>query len=85
MDAVVHCWILLMAVGAGGQDRRRREVIHRVTLFYVDEFLVASTELVYLQGEFDTLTGLFDRSGIWKNIGNMVGMLCRPCHVVGNQ
>ena len=34
-------------------------------------------------GGFGTLTGLFDRVGLWTNVGNMVRMVCLPCQVSG--
>ena len=36
------------------------------TFFYVDDGLVASTDPEWLQGAFDTLTGLFDRVELCK-------------------
>ena len=36
-----------------------------------------------IKGALDTLTGVFDRVGIWKNLGKIVGMLCFPCCAVG--
>ena len=81
--AVVRHWILLVAGGAGGEDRWGREVLHRATFFYVNEVMVASTDLVWLKGGFDTLTELFGRLGIGENVGKTVGMLCRPCRAVG--
>ena len=36
---------------------------HRVAFFYADDDLVLLTDLVWLQGSFDTLNRLFD-SGI---------------------
>ena len=38
-----------------------------------------------MQGEFDTLAGLFYRVGIRKIFGKTVRMLFRPCHAVGTQ
>ena len=54
-------------VGKGGATPRR--------IFYADEGLVALTDLVWLQGVFDTPPGLFKRVGIQTNIGKAVGML----------
>ena len=42
----------------------------------------ALSEPGWLQGVFSTLVGLFDRVGLKKNVGNMVGIVCRPCQVV---
>ena len=41
----------------------------------MEDGLVASTDPEWLQGEFDTLTGLFDRVGIRTNASKTVGML----------
>ena len=38
-----------------------------------------------MQGAFDTLTGLFDRVGLRKNIRKMGRMICRPCLMSGIQ
>ena len=43
---------------AGGKDRWGREVIHYAVIFYVYYGLVTSTEPVWLQVSFDTLTGV---------------------------
>ena len=41
--------------------------------------------LVWLQGAFDTLTGLFNKVGIRTNNRKTVGMLCCPCRMVETQ
>ena len=43
------------------------------------------TEPEWLYGAFNTLTGLFERVGIRKNVGKTVNMICRPCRAVGTQ
>ena len=53
-----------------------REVQIRASFFYVDNGLIASTRPEWLQGAFDTLTGLFDQVGLQTNIVKTVGMLC---------
>ena len=47
--------------------------------------MVASADPVWLQGALDTLTGLFGRVGLHKNVGNTVRMICRPCRTTGTQ
>ena len=37
-----------------------------------------------LQGDVNTLVGLFDRVGLRKNVGKTVGMVCPPCQAAGN-
>ena len=51
---------------------------HRAAFFYADDGPVASTDPVWLQGAFDTLTGLFNRVRLQTNVGNTVGVICRP-------
>ena len=82
-DAVVLHWVSLVAGGAEGQDEWGREVLHHVALLYIDNSLVASIEPDCMQGTFDNLARLFDMVGIHTNVGETVGMLCRPCRAVG--
>ena len=49
-----------------------------VAPFYANDGLVVSTDPDWLQEEFDTLTGLFDRVVMRKNVGNTVGMVFFP-------
>ena len=69
----------------GGQDISRREVQYHGAFFYMDDGLVAPTDPEWLQGAFDTLVGMFDRVGLRTNVGNMVGMVFRPCQTAGTQ
>ena len=55
---------------------------HYIAFFYVDGGLVALTDPVWLQGSFDTLTGVFDRLGLQKNVGKTVRMIVHPCRAV---
>ena len=83
VDAVVRHWDLFVEERSGGQDRSGREGLHHGHFFYADDGLVSSIDLEWLQGELDTLTGLFDRLGLQKNVGNTVGMVCHPCQAAG--
>ena len=47
--------------------------------------VVFRTNLMWLQGAFATLTGLFNRVGLRTNAGKTVVMLRRTCRVVGTQ
>ena len=47
--------------------------------------MVALLDPRWLQGEFNTLVGLFDRVGLRNNVRKTVGMVCRPCQVADNQ
>ena len=50
-------------------------VIRRATFFYMDDGLLASINPKWLQGSFDTLTGMFYRMGLWTNFANTFLML----------
>ena len=75
LDAVVRHWISLVEGVAGGKDGWGSEVLHRAAFFYLYDGLVAPTELLWWQGAFDTITGLFDRVGLRKNFEKTVGKL----------
>ena len=47
--------------------------------------MVALLDPQWLQGEFITLVGLFDRVGLMNNVGKTVGMVCCPCQAEGTQ
>ena len=53
-------------------------------MFYADNSMVASSDLVWLQIAFNALFGLFDRVGLQTNVGKTVGMVCHPCQAAGN-
>ena len=84
-----HSGVSLDLVGGGRCGREGRwgggGLLHRATFIYRDDGLVAPMDPFWLQGSFDTLTRIFDRVGIRKNVRKTVGMLCRPCCTVGTQ
>ena len=61
------------------------EVLHCAAFLYADDCLIAFTDPVWLQGAFDTMTGLLERYGFWTNIVKKFSMLCYPCCAVGTQ
>ena len=76
--AVVRYWISLVAGGARVQGRGERDIQYCAAFFYMDYGLVASTDPVWLHGAFVNLTKLFNRVGIWANVGKTVGMIFFP-------
>ena len=72
-----------MIEGEGGQGRWRREVKHHAALLCAYDGLVELTDPFWLQGVFYTLTRLFDRLGIWKNVRKTVGTIFCPCCAAG--
>ena len=57
----------------------------KAELFYADGKMVASTDPGWIQLEFYTLTGIFDRVGLRTNVRKTVGMVCRPFRAAGVQ
>ena len=82
VDVVVWHWLDVTVEGAEdiGQEGR-----HQNSLFYADNGMVALLDLRCLQGAFSTLVGLFDRVGLWTNVGKKVGMVYHPCQTAGTQ
>ena len=46
---------------------------------------IALSDPRWLQGDFGTLVGLFDRVGLKMNVGKIFGMVCRLCQAEGTQ
>ena len=50
-------------------------MIRRTAFLYADNGLVASTDPVWMQGTFETLTGLFVSVCLRKNNGKKAGII----------
>ena len=74
-----------MVEGAGERGERGQEGRHQNALFYADNGMVASSDPRWLQGEFSTLVGIYDRVGLRTNFRKTVSMVCPPCQAAGNQ
>ena len=55
---------------------RRQEGRHQSSLFYADGGMVKLLDPRWLQGDFSTLFGMFDRVGLRTNVGKTVGIVC---------
>ena len=75
VDAVVRHWVSVMAEGAEERGGHIQEGRHQNTIFYADGGMVASSDLRWLQGYFNTLAGLFERVGLRNNFRKTVGMV----------
>ena len=84
VDAVVCHWATGVVADAEARGELGQEGQHQAALFYADNGMVASSDPRWLQGEFNTLVGPFDRVGLRKNVGKKVGMVCHPCQAAGN-
>ena len=85
VDVVVRYWFTVMVESAEERSGRGKEGTHQNPLFYADDGMVASSDLHWLQGDFRTLVGLFDRVGLNTNAGKTVGMVFRLCQALGTQ
>ena len=89
VDTVVRHWVMVMLMvmveGVEDQGESGQEGRHQYALFYADNGMVASSDPRWIQGEFNTLVGLFDMVGLRTNVRKTVGMVCRPCQATGNQ
>ena len=75
VDTVVRHWVTVMVEGAEERGERGQEGRHHNALFYAEYGIVVSLDLRWLQGEFSTLVGLFDRVGLRTNVRYTVGMV----------
>ena len=75
VDAVARHWMKVMVEGAEERGERGKEGRHHNALFYADDYMVASSDPQWIQGEFSTLVGLFDMVGLWNNVMKTVGMV----------
>ena len=62
-----------------------RDMKQYTAFFYKDDGLVALTDPVWLQGAFETMTGLLYRVVIQTNSMKTVSMICRQFWAAGNQ
>ena len=84
VDAVVCHWVTSVIADAEERGELGKEGRHQAALFYTDDGMVASSDPQWLQGAFNTLVGLFDRVGLYKNARKTVGMVFHPCQAAGN-
>ena len=85
MDVVVRHWSIVMVESAEERSSCRQEGRHKNDPFYVDDGMVASLDPRWLQGDFITLVGLFNRVGLKTNIGKTVEMVCHLCQAAVTQ
>ena len=83
VDAVVRHWVTGVIADAEERGELGKEGRHQTEMFYTYDGMVASSDLRWLQGAFNTLVGLFGRVGLRKNVGKIVSMVCHPCQAAG--
>ena len=85
VDAVVRHWVTMSMTKAEKRGERGNEGRHQAALFYADYGMVESSDPRWIQWAFDTLFSLFERVGLWNNVGKTVSTVCRPCQAAGTQ
>ena len=75
VDAVVRHWVHRIMEEAEARGETGQEVRHQAALFYANNGMVTLSDPAWLQGAFTALVGLFDRVGLWKNVGKTVSMV----------
>ena len=60
VDAGVQHWVAVVVEREGRQDGRVQEGQHQSALFYMDDNMVASSDLGWLHGSFSILIVLYD-------------------------
>ena len=74
-----------MVEGIEEQGERGKEGRHKNALFYMDNGMVALSDLQWLQGAFSILVDPFDRVGLQTNISKTFGIVCRLLQAAGTQ
>ena len=75
VDAVLRHWVAVMVEGAEEWGKRGQEGRHHNYLFCEYSVMISSSDPRWLQGEFSTLVGLFNRVVLQTNVGNTVSMV----------
>ena len=75
---LVWYWVTVMMESSEEWNGRGQEGRHHNALFYADDGMVASPDPRWIQGDFGTLVGLFDRVGMNNNVGKKFIMVCCP-------
>ena len=78
VDVLVRHWVTGVIADAEERGELGNMGRHQVALLYADDGMVASYYPHWLQGDFNTLVGLFGRVGLQKNVRKTVGMVCHP-------
>ena len=84
MDVVVRHQVTVVIMDAEEQGEFGKERRHQVALLYTYDGMVDLYDPQWIQGDFNTLVGLFDRVGLQTNVGKTVGMVCHPFQAAGN-
>ena len=76
VDAVVRHWATMALEEAEKRGERGNEGWHQAALFYADDGMVVSSDLLWLQWSIDALVSLFKRVGLWTDVRKTVSMVC---------
>eukprot|EP00797_Seminavis_robusta_P003406 Sro1211_g252850.1 Reverse transcriptase (RNA-dependent DNA polymerase) (1066) ;mRNA; f:30706-34100 len=80
VDAIIREWLQTIVDDTGRvvKEGFGRAIADRLTSFYADDGLLASTDAAWLQGALDVLVDLFRRCGLRTNVNKTKTMICYP-------
>ena len=78
VDAVVRHWVTGVIADAEERGKLGKGRRHQAALFYAYDGMVASSDPRWLQGDFNTLVGLFGRVGLRKMSGRQLVWSATP-------
>jgi hypothetical protein len=78
VDAIVPEWFRQVLGDEVARDGVGEAVQLFIALFYVDNGRIGSRDPEQVQRAFDILIDLFERVGLFTNVGNMKAMICIP-------
>ena len=61
------------------------DVAETASFFLYDDGLIVSTEMMYIQWEFDVIIGLSDWVILYTNVAKTVEIMCQPGLISGRQ
>ena len=85
VDVIVCHWVGLVAENEAGPDGFEYTVVNKLVLFYVNDVLLYSTNLVWPQCIFNVIIGIFEWVGIITNVEKIMVMICKPGTITKRQ
>jgi hypothetical protein len=78
VDAVLHHWYSVVSPDPTDTDALGTNILERLSLFFVDDGLIGSTDPQWLQDSFELLVDLFEWVGLRTNTNKTKAMICSP-------
>jgi hypothetical protein len=78
VDMVLHHWYSVMSLDPTDTDTLGTNILERLSLFFVDDGLIRSTDPQWLQDSFELLVDHFEWVGLFTNTDKTKAMICSP-------